>query len=248
MPTAFRHLLLRTILLGFAVAFCSSVLLFAQVSSTAEPSPQLLPPAHPITRDQMQALLGGMKAIEGHQAHLREALGVQQKSLPAWFPSAVWGEIVQKIEAIDLVDIDLPIYQKYVSQEQADAMILLFQGPTGDELAQLVSGRALTALRSGARGSAADEQAIQASNASDDKALFAKRFAELTPQQRDQVGSSIQAVWPAWRRIDDEQDAVFNRRANQIFVAVQKARQPEMLAAKHAASQAASSQTTVSHP
>lgn len=247
MSIAFRQLLLRITLIGFVAVFCDSTFVSAQVASTIELTNEALSPEHPITRDQMQALLAGMKAIEGQKVHLREALAAQQKTLPAWFPPAVWDEIAQKIEAIDLVDVDLPIYRKYVSHEQADAIILLFQGPTGEEIGQRMAGRALTALRGGARGAAADAQAIQASNASDDNVLFAKRFAELTPEQRDKVGSSMQAVWPAWRRIDNEQDIAFNQRAQEIFVTVQKAHQPEMVAAKRAASQAASSQTAAPH-
>jgi hypothetical protein len=239
LSTAFSFAAIAIVLLA-----CLSPALTAQSSSTSGDSLTIHPPEHPVTRDQLQAVLAGMKAFEAQRIHLQEALEAQHKTLPAWFPDVVWNEVVQKIEAINIVDIDLPIYQKYLSQDQANAMILLFQGPTGELIGRHMSERALDALHTGARGSAADAQAIQAGIAAGDNDLWTQRFSELTPEQRDKVLPLLQSLLGVWKQIDDEQDLAFDKRANEIFVAVQKTHQPELRAAMQAANKPNASQTT----
>ena len=94
---------------------------------------------------------------------MHRALEEKLKTMPAWFPRSVWTEIENRIEAIDIVPVALPIYQKYVDQDQAAAVILLLDGPTGQEIAIAMAGRAVDARQTGARGSAADALAIKAS-------------------------------------------------------------------------------------
>jgi hypothetical protein len=167
------------------------------------------------------------------------------KTMPAWFPHSVWMEAETRIEAIDLVTIALPVYQKYISHDQADALILLFDGPTGQQIARLLAGRALQALQTGARGSAADEIAIKASNAGGDSDIFAKRIRELDPNQQAKMLPAFQQLQLVWKQIDDEQDKAFNMKANEVFQDVLKQHNSELLSAQRTAGQTHSTPASV---
>jgi hypothetical protein len=220
---------------------CLLMTAMAQVGSQAPlpPSPVTseAPPEHPIPREQLRVLFIRMKTIEAQKIFLQRTLDSQRKTMPSWFPTSVWREVEHDIEAIDIVDVALPVYQKYVSQEAAEAMIFFMDGPTGQQIAELTTQRALAALDTGARGSAADDLAMKAGNVEGDQALWAKRAKELTQAERTRILPDVQALAQVWKKIDDEQDIAFNKKQNAVFQAILKARQADLIAAKRVASQ-----------
>jgi hypothetical protein len=243
----------------FSVLFCLlAALLFAtgtgrsavaqtQGNATETAPASIQPPEHPITREQLQQFFTSLNYFESQRSFLHNGLEAKFKTMPAWFPRSVWQDAENHIEAIDLVTVALPIYQKYISQEQADALILLLDGPTGQEIARLMTGRALQALQTGARGSAADEIAIKASNAGGDSEIFAKRIRELDPNQRDKMLPAFQRLQLVWKQIDDEQDKAFNLKANEVLQAVLKQHNSELLSAQRTAGQTHSTPAPLAH-
>jgi hypothetical protein len=195
------------------------------------------PPEHPVSREQLQKFFTSLNYFESQKSFLHNGLEAKFKTMPAWFPRSVWQDAENRIEEIDVVSVALPIYQKYISQEQADALILLLDGPTGQQIARLLSGRALQALQTGARGSAADELAMKASNAGGDSEIFAKRIRELDPNQQDKMLPAFQQLQLVWKQIDDEQDKSFNMKANEVFQAVLKQHNSELLSAQRTTGQ-----------
>jgi len=194
------------------------------------------PPDHPITREQLQRLLTTSKLFEVMKQYIQKTLPQRMKSLPAWVPSAISAEIEAKIESIDLVENDLPIYQKYVSQDQAEDMILFLQGDTGEQIARRMSRGVLQALESGLKGSAAEEKALQIEDNQDIQALYLKRFKELSPEIQGRVFSNFLSLSSAWKNIDDEQERAFRQKQIQIIQSVSQEHKTELQAAKRAAS------------
>ena len=188
-----------------------------------------------------------MKTLDAQKKLMHESLEAKRKTMPAWFPSAVWNDVEDKVEGVDLVEVALPVYQKYVSQEQADAVLLLLQGPTGEQIVQRKLDRALSALHSGARGSAADEQAMVAGAAGGDLALWTKRIKELTPEQQERISPLFKGLMNVWKQIDDEQDVLYIKKTNEVFRAVINAHKPEIQDAMREAIQTTPNNAPAAH-
>lgn len=225
-----RRRLTYLLCLSTALLFASGLgrYSFAQTSATNQAPLPVVPPKHPITREGLQKLLTKMKTIDAQKKLMHESLEAKRKTMPAWFPSAVWNDVEAKVEGVDLVEVALPVYQKYVSQEQGDAVLLLLQGPTGEQIAQRKLDRALSAIHSGARGSAADEEAMVAGAASGDLGLWTKRIRELTPEQQKRISPLFQGLIKVWKQIDDEQDVLYIKKTNEVFRAVINAHTAEI--------------------
>lgn len=235
----------RKLAAGALLAACTQASLGAQVTSSSAPPPPSVPqstvPKSPITLDQLRLLFSEFGSIDATKTLIHANLEKKRKSLPAWFPTDVWTDVERNVEAIDEVEVVLPVYQKYVSQKGGDAMILMLQGPTGKQLADRMLGRAITAVQSGKRGSAADEQAIQASMHSNDIDLWAKRLGELSEEQRQEVQAAVPPLLKIWKAIDDEQDTAYNRKANEVAQATLTTHRAEIAEAQLRATRSASS-------
>lgn len=238
---------LTFLLLFPAMMFLSSGLgkdSFAQSPATSqEPSPAP-PQEHPITMEQLHAMLEGMGTIEAQKVLMHESLEAKHKTMPAWFPADVWKDLETRVEGVDVVEVALPVYQKYVSQEQADTVILLLQGPTGKEIQRRTLERVMTALHSGASGSKADEQATAAGNAGGDGVLWQRRINELTLAQREQIAPLFLALQKIWKQIDDEQDVIYRKKTNEVFSTVLNEHLVEIQLAQRRARQTTPKQTT----
>jgi len=219
----------------------------AQGASPDSASESIPSPEHPITREQLQQFFTSLIYFESQRSFLHNGLEAKFKTMPAWFPHTVWQEAENRIEAIDIVTTALPVYQKYISHDQAVALILLLDGPTGQQIARTMTGRAVQALQTGARGSEADELAQKASNAGGDSEIFAKRIRELAPDQQAKMLPAFQRLQLVWKQIDDEQDKAFNQKANDVFQAVLKQHNTELLSAQRTAGQTHSTPASVAH-
>jgi hypothetical protein len=217
---------------------------FAQSPATSQERIPAPVPEHPITMERLHAMLEGMGAIEAQKVLMHESLEAKRKTMPAWFPADVWEDLETKVEGVDIVKVAFPVYQKYVSQEQADTVIFLLQGPTGKEIQQKTLERVMKALHSGASGSKADDQATVAGKAGGDRVLWQRRINELTPEQREQVAPLFLALQKIWSQIDDEQDVLYRRKTNEVYKAVLNEHMIEIQVAQRRARLAPPSQTT----
>ena len=207
-----------------------------QVSSPASQSDE---PAQKVTRAQLEAYLQGAGTLGANEAFTEMQLTAMRKKLPDWFPQNVWQEVAQKIRAISLVDVYLPVYQKYLDSETMESLLLLYQGPTGKELARVSSQRITASLLQGNAGYSADMQAADKMHASGEDTLVAKRMSELTPaQQAACVKASNYLQTSVLRQLDDGQNAAYSNKTNQIWLAVTAAHKSEIAAAQHTASNA----------
>jgi hypothetical protein len=105
-------------------------LLFGLPSSRllAETTP--VPPEHPISAEQVKRLLEISHAIERMRKSLHETIAKQQVALP-YFPTAFWSDFEAEFDKLDWIAISTPVYQKYLSQDDAAKAIAFYSTDAG---------------------------------------------------------------------------------------------------------------------
>ncbi len=164
-----------------------------------------------------------------------DAAEQQRKTLPPWFPSDVWDDIEQKMLAVDIPTVMLPVYQRYMSAETADALILFYSGPIGEQLAQHFTAREADSASKGTSGAATSAAALSGmKNSSADVDLATRRMKELTPEEQARVLAAKQAVGDSWKAVSDELAVVYDNYMNDFIQAQLKKHNSELVAAKMA--------------
>jgi hypothetical protein len=204
-------------------------------------------PEHPITIEQLRILLRLTHTIEPMRQLTMEEAERQRKTLPPWFPSSVWDAVEKKILAIDIPQSELTIYQRYFSQDNADALILAFQGPIGEQLPIHFMQRDVSAVHPGTSGAATTARAMEETSHSGDVDLGAKRMNELSPIDRERVLSAIQVVGNVWKPISDELTAPYDDLVNGVVQKEIAAHSQEIQAAQRRTNQITPSRTPATH-
>lgn len=208
---------------------------FAQATNgehNPAPAPTL-PPEHPLTRTQLATLFTRLGSIEAQRTFVHQTLELQRKKLPSWFPLAIWDEAEQKVSEIDQIAIALPFYQKYVSADTADGLILLYQGETGLALAQAWTRHAMASMTQGFRGGDAAQKAEQSMGEdSTAESLMRKRLNELTPEQRSECLNAAQSLNQIIVRINNEKNAAYMAKVRDIAHRVLDEHKAEIAAAE----------------
>jgi len=226
------------------VAFVLSIV-FVQfdVAQSTSPTPtapsstsSVVPPEPPVSHSVLENYLRSAGTLEENKVLAVAQLDATRKTLPAWFPQTVWDEVVRKVLTIDLVEVYLPVYQKYLSADTVSALTLLYQGPTGEEIARISSRRVMTAIRNGSKGYSADMQAADTMEANGEDVLVDKRMKELTPEQQDRFIKAETLLKSVLQQLDNEQNAAFSRKVDEVWRATLTARNAEVMAAQNAAS------------
>jgi hypothetical protein len=191
----------------------------------------------PITELQLRTYLNDSMLLAASQQHIQEGLDQTRKTLPAWFPNAVWNDVKRDVAAVDLPALLLPIYQQHFTEADGFALSLLFEGPAGHAYAEAALQSRLTAMHQGLEGSAAESAAIHSDSQSDVEALRKKRVAELTPEELSALralGASGHQTRADGLRLDDEQNVVLQKKMNEVMHATLAAHNSELVAAQRA--------------
>jgi len=237
-----KSMLARTLFFCLALSALIPVSATAQTTapeSAAAPDKSVspAPPARPITQAELQDWMEQSMQLDANRAHIQEGMDQMRKTLPPWVPDSVWADVKKNVANIDLVALALPVYQRYFSQQDGLALVLMYQGPTGQEYARLTLQSRLDALHQGLQGSQAEASAMKTDKAANVEALRRKRVAELTPDELRQVRSladDSHIMGDVWRHLDDEQDVLLKAKINEVFQATMKAHNAELVAAQRA--------------
>ncbi|MGA7290197.1 MAG: hypothetical protein WBX02_18985, partial [Terriglobales bacterium] len=128
-----------------------------QASSEAQ---ALTPPEHPITEEQLRTYYNVCHIPSLSRQLTHEKMEVQRKQLPEWYIQSVWDEIEDAIDDIDLPKVALPVYQKYISEADANFLIRFMATPQGQKMLQSVLTRDVQAQHAGAAPIQARDQAL----------------------------------------------------------------------------------------
>ena len=108
-------------------------------SSQANPP---APPANPATVEQITKLVNLTHATERVKQAMHNNIELQKKEGPKIFPAAFWDDIEIELAKIDWIKICIPVYRRYFSTEEADAVIAFYSTPVGQKA--LESSAAMT--------------------------------------------------------------------------------------------------------
>lgn len=218
--------------------FWRAVTLFAAVAVAAgaqAPTPQ--PGAARITEAELRAYLNESLLLPASQQHIQDGLDKMRGTLPPWFPDTVWVDVKHDVAAVDLVNLLLPLYQRYFSERDGRALVLVFEGPTGHAYAEAALKARLDAMRGGLEGSAAERAAMNSEEEQKATTLRKQRVSELTPEQlaslRD-LGATQQHNLEQGLRLDDEQNVVIQKKLNEVMHATLAAHDTELQKAQRA--------------
>jgi len=92
------------------------------------------PPAHPATEDQIReylALTGVSRAA--HTLMATMVKGMRATSAP-YYPASLWDDMDAEFQKLDLVAIYVPVYQRYLSEDEMRDVIAFYHSPSGQKL------------------------------------------------------------------------------------------------------------------
>lgn len=98
-------------------------------SPAAQPA-KIAPPLHPITLEQTREMFELMRFRSTMQTMLHANLQ-QQRQLAPFIPADVWQDFEDSFAKTDFIPVFLPIYQKYLSQEDAAKALDFYRTPAG---------------------------------------------------------------------------------------------------------------------
>jgi Uncharacterized protein conserved in bacteria (DUF2059) len=159
----------------------------SQEQKAAQPTSSELqtikPPEHPITEEQLRAFFEVTHFLAGHRQRIHDQLKVFQKQLPEWYPGSVWDEIASSVENIDVIAVALPVYQRYISEDDAKYLNMFLATPLGQKVAQAVMAKHTEqAQRAGTDPEAAQDQAI-AELVRDGGAEVERTLSDMSPTE-----------------------------------------------------------------
>jgi hypothetical protein len=153
------------------------------------------PPEHPITEEQLRTWFKLIHFLSVNRPLIHEKLELQRKQLPEWYPQSVWDEIADAIENIDYSKVGLPVYQKYVSEDDTKFFNRFISTPQGQKLAQSFYKKDTQAVHEGAAPLEAYEKAL----------------AELARNEDAEVERILSGMSPTELRAVESQSACWQR-------------------------------------
>lgn len=142
----------------------------------------------------------------------RKNIEQQQSKLPPWYPIGVWNAQVAAVLQINPLEIAFPIYQKHLSEQDAQKFVELLSTPEGQELIQHVFDLETADIEAG-RNVREDQKTIL------DEAIAQGRAEHLDTTKS--LDSSERKAILAWAQSLQFQQAVAG--VKQIFPEFQKA-------------------------
>jgi len=232
------------------LCLCAVVANVGAAQAVPTPPPAAVPPAQtppesPITLDQFRNLLDELHEVEQTRTLTKEEAERQRAALPPWFPKSVWDAVEQKVGTVDIAKVELPIYQRYLTSETGDGLILWFNGPLGQKLAEQVMSRRVAIAETGAQGSKAAQRYIDGVTQGD-QGIAAMRLNQLGPADRERAVKAVQALTNSWKAMSDDLAKSYNEYVNSL-VQTELAKHSQELAAAQQAYMRKSSSHPATH-
>jgi uncharacterized protein len=102
----------------------------ASSPTTTSAKPEIAPPAHPITLEQTRKMFELMDFQNMMDGMMNQMIAIQNQQAP-FIPPAVWDDFRATFKKTDFVTLFLPVYQKYLSEEDAAKSLEFYETPAG---------------------------------------------------------------------------------------------------------------------
>ena len=106
-------------------------------TSTAATDAAVKPPLHPATVDQIREYLSLLGVEKATQELMNSGLKAMQTTAAPYYPASFFTDLADGFRHLDVTAIDVPIYQKYVSQDEMAAAISFYRSPVGHRFIEL---------------------------------------------------------------------------------------------------------------
>ena len=160
--------------------------------------------------------------VTANREALEQQFELQHRALPAWYPADMWLDTVQSVEAIDIVPLAVPVYQKYWSEQVTQNAIRLFVTPAGQALVAKMYGEEKQYMGSGDTAESAQRKAILTERSQEDADIHRMLNSMTTQESARTEAFARSAEWVRLNKI--------NPQISQEFRAVYLAKQNEVIA------------------
>jgi hypothetical protein len=193
--------------------------------------------SRPITEAQLRTYMEESMLLQALETQIQGQVDQIRKTSMPWFPDATWQIVKDNLAAIDLVKAVLPVYQKYYTEQDGNALSLLYEGPTGHAFAVASVAAGAQASHGGLDGSDAARAAALPNYLGSARELGRKRQAELTPEQiaavrQMQMNTAVTTL--EGLRIDEGQNQVLEKTINDVLHKTMALHRKELMAARSA--------------
>lgn len=172
----------------------------------------------PITEQTLRTYFEVCHFALYNRRNLETQFQLQQQELPPWYPPDVWSETVKAVEAIDVVPIALPVYQKYFSEQAGVKAIRLFVTPQAQAVIKNLYEKELELMAAGDPAHVARSKALLAEREHED-ATVRQILHSLTPKEKSEMYAFVRS--PEWQRLNSLGDRI-RREYNIPYVAEQQ--------------------------
>jgi DNA-binding MarR family transcriptional regulator len=225
----------------FFIASLPCILLCANANSQEQKAPPpaselqtIKPPEHPVTEKQLSTYYDVSHIPSFSHQLTHEKMEVQRKQLPEWYLQSVWDEIEDAIDNIDLPKVALPVYQKYLSEDDAELLIRLTATPQGQKLVQSVLAKDARAQHAGTAPELAREQAL-ADLARNEGEEVERIFSGMSPKDRRDLESNsvrLEQLKPVLVQMRNEASQATLNEQSRLSKAIVTKHQSELVEAK----------------
>ena len=101
--------------------------------SAAQAATAVTPPAHPITLEQTTKMFELMDFQKTMDSIMNQMIAMQTRQVP-FMPASVWDDFRETFKKTDFVTLFLPVYQKYLSEEDAAKSLEFYETPSGKRM------------------------------------------------------------------------------------------------------------------
>ena len=126
MRRARRFPFLFALVLGF-FGWGAAAPLKAQITETSRP-------AHPATEAQIREYLSLLHVEKLAQSTLDSSLRAAQATSAPYYPPGFWDDFRHEIKNLDFVSVYVEVYQRYLSQEEMQAILDFYHSSAGKKL------------------------------------------------------------------------------------------------------------------
>jgi hypothetical protein len=213
-----RHIFLLAVIAVFCIDLSAQVGIGAG-SGPPPPPPSMIPAnLHPATEESLRRYFEVTHFVVRDREGMIQQLEQQKKTLPPWFPPDLWTETSAAMLDIDVVEVAIPVYQRYYSEEGTQNAIKLFLTPQGQAMISKFHEKTMQDLAAGDPIAEARQKALAAIRDHED-AEIRQMMVSMTPKDEQQVLEFSRS--PEWKRMNDLADQVY-KAFNVAYIARQK--------------------------
>jgi hypothetical protein len=218
-----------------SLALCLGLGAAAQQQKPGQAAPQTAQaPTNPITEEQIRTYFPVCHIPSVSRQLTHEKMEQQRKQLPQWYPQPVWDEVEDAIDSIDLPKVALPVYQNYISADDAAFLIHFFASPQGQKMVRSVMTKDTQEQHAGVAPMEARQLAI-AKIASDEGREVDRVVGSMSPKQLRELDARagyLKTMQPVLAKMQQEYSQALKDQQVEAARAVVAKHQSEMSAAK----------------